>query len=265
MVLQENYPSISFITGLWWILKCTSCNKLGYQQTVHIPSLFASTTRCSTEAQTWLRLSIPNQHVLWITRKSIIDSVQEKPAIPSRHRNHKGILNLCFQPLHIQHLKSRRNLQSWNSNRFQLFRLFFPSCSRKPALFGPIVSDFREAWQSVSTISRAKLRQHKPSPIHTKNYMDLKRIVVPSPSCKNYKGFGWDILWYPTWGHFSSFQANEKVTVLLGPYNPFRLHLWAKTLLMTVSDKAHTPNLELLSSFSNNHFIILLEASLSRI
>jgi len=43
MVLQENYPSISFITGLWWILKCTSCNKLGYQQTVHIPSLFAST------------------------------------------------------------------------------------------------------------------------------------------------------------------------------------------------------------------------------
>ena len=83
--------------------------------------------------------------------------------------------------------------------------------------------------------------------------MDLKRIVVPSPSCKNYKGFGWDILWYPTWGHFSSFQANEKVTVLLGPYNPFRLHLWAKTLLMTVSDKAHTPNLELLSSFSHKN------------
>ncbi len=37
----------------------------------------------------------------------------------------------------------------------------FPSYSRKPTLFGPIVSKFREAWQSVSTISRLKLVQHQ--------------------------------------------------------------------------------------------------------
>ena len=44
----------------------------------------------------------------------------------------------------------------------------FPSCSRKSDLFGLVVADFLEAWQSVSTISRSKLRQHKHHPNTTK-------------------------------------------------------------------------------------------------
>jgi hypothetical protein len=35
-------------------------------------------------------------------------------------------------------------------------------------LFGLVVSDFREAWQRVSTISRSKLREHKHLPTSTK-------------------------------------------------------------------------------------------------
>jgi hypothetical protein len=57
--------------------------------------------------------------------------------------------------------KSTRVLLSWNCIP-TLWTL--PSCSRKPALFGLIVADFREAWQSVSTISRSKLRLHKHPP-----------------------------------------------------------------------------------------------------
>jgi hypothetical protein len=44
----------------------------------------------------------------------------------------------------------------------------FPSCSWKSALFGPVVSDLREAWQNVSTISRSKLELHKHPPGCTK-------------------------------------------------------------------------------------------------
>ncbi len=44
----------------------------------------------------------------------------------------------------------------------------FPSYSRKPALFGLIVPDLHEVWQSVSTILRLKLRLHQPQPPTTK-------------------------------------------------------------------------------------------------
>jgi hypothetical protein len=44
----------------------------------------------------------------------------------------------------------------------------FPSYSWKATLFGHIVSKIPEAWQSVSTISRSKLRLHKHAPNPTK-------------------------------------------------------------------------------------------------
>jgi hypothetical protein len=44
----------------------------------------------------------------------------------------------------------------------------FPSYSRKPTLFGLVVPDLHEAWQSVSTILRLKLRLHQPQPTITK-------------------------------------------------------------------------------------------------
>ena len=96
MVLQENYPSISFITGLWWILKCTSCNKLGYQQTVHIPSLFASTEYvCSDSISTTEKLGskspIPNQPILLTYRNALLIRHRTSQPTPFQ-RKAKGIL-----------------------------------------------------------------------------------------------------------------------------------------------------------------------------
>ena len=56
-----------------------------------------------------------------------------------------------------------------------------PSCVRKPALFGLVVSDLREAWQSVSTISRLKLELHKHSPNTTKTIWVLKEHMYDVP------------------------------------------------------------------------------------
>jgi hypothetical protein len=56
-----------------------------------------------------------------------------------------------------------------------------PSCSRKPALFGPVVSDLREAWQSVSTISRLGIGAAQTLFKWHKNHIGSWRMVVWSP------------------------------------------------------------------------------------
>ena len=105
MVLQENYPSISFITGLWWILKCTSCNKLGYQQTVHIPSLFASTEYVLrlyiNHWKVGLQRSNSKSAYSVDLQKCIVDSAQDKPANPisKKSKGHTLSLMMIFQPL----------------------------------------------------------------------------------------------------------------------------------------------------------------------
>ena len=66
----------------------------------------------------------------------------------------------------LQEVQSRLELTS------SLWTL--PSCSRKPALFGHVVSDLREAWQSVSTISRFELGWHKHSPDATKTIQTFR-------------------------------------------------------------------------------------------
>jgi hypothetical protein len=64
------------------------------------------------------------------------------------------------------------NWNAYNMKYSSLTRFYlvwpFPSYSRKATLFGHIVSKIPEAWQSVSTISRSKLRLHKHSPNPTK-------------------------------------------------------------------------------------------------
>ena len=90
---------------------------------------------------------------------------------------HKGILNL-FQPLCDLTPASKKFLKSLlGPEQFQLFRGSFPSYSRKSYLFGPVVSDLHEAWQSVSTISRSKLAQHKPSPTTAKTIWMCRELV----------------------------------------------------------------------------------------
>ena len=57
---------------------------------------------------------------------------------------------------------------------------YFPSYSRKGNLFGLVVSDLREAWQSVSTISRTKLRPHRPCLVTLIPIWVCRRTSVPS-------------------------------------------------------------------------------------
>jgi hypothetical protein len=72
-----------------------------------------------------------------------------------------------------------------------------PSCSRKPALFGLVVSDLREAWQSVSTISHLRLELHKHSPDGTKTIWAVGEWLCDLPIIflsKNDKVFP-DLFW----------------------------------------------------------------------
>jgi hypothetical protein len=55
-----------------------------------------------------------------------------------------------------------------NEGTQPLMKDVWPSYSRQPALFGHIVAKIHEAWQSVSTISRSKLKLHKSFPNTTK-------------------------------------------------------------------------------------------------
>ena len=75
----------------------------------------------------------------------------------------------CFTGRHLQRYRVDQNdLES----HFSLWTL--PSCSRKCGLFGLIVSDLREAWQSVSTISRLKLEWHTHTPKATKTIQTFR-------------------------------------------------------------------------------------------
>jgi len=55
-----------------------------------------------------------------------------------------------------------------NEGTQPLMKDVWPSYSRQPALFGHIVAKIHEAWQSVSTILRSKLKLHKSFPNTTK-------------------------------------------------------------------------------------------------
>jgi hypothetical protein len=153
-----------------WIPKSTKCNKLGHQQIVHIPSLIASSTFvCLTMFQLDSNFFGSKVHSKSAYPVSIITEMHHwfgtgQASQPLFQDKCKGILNL-FQPLPTTPYQSQECYCS--RIEFWLFRLF-PSYSRKPTLFGHVVSDLREAWQSVSTISRSKLTKHKTSPITTK-------------------------------------------------------------------------------------------------
>jgi hypothetical protein len=86
---------------------------------------------------------------------------------------------VCLQ--HALYWPARSNMSTWKSTKLLLSQNHlkcvsscptlqtFPSYSRKPGLFGHVVSDPREAWQSVSTISRFFQTFQR----HHKNHVDL--------------------------------------------------------------------------------------------
>jgi hypothetical protein len=178
---------IALLTKPRWIPKCTNCNKLSQQQVVHIPHSLQAATVCSTfvsirptqkkyklENLSRLKKSIPNQHILLITEMHHWFGKGQASQPPL---NHKGILN-SFQPLCKALTSKYTDILGWNCIPTLQF---FPSYSRKPMLFGPVVAKFREAWQSVSTISRSKLPRHKPSPIATKTIQTRKEWLYHLP------------------------------------------------------------------------------------
>jgi hypothetical protein len=74
-----------------------------------------------------------------------------------------SLLNLGSEPLlYCSTTQCKKVFQSTTKAQSNWAFHAFPSYSRKSGLFGLVVSDLHEAWQSVSTISRTKLRQHKP-------------------------------------------------------------------------------------------------------
>jgi hypothetical protein len=91
---------------------------------------------------------------------------------PRLHRNSNKLL-------YWQHMQRYKV----DSNDFQshcsLWTL--PSCSRKTGLFGLVVSDLREAWQSVSTISRLKLEWHKHPLDATKTIQAFRECMYDLP------------------------------------------------------------------------------------
>jgi len=110
-------------------------------------------------------------------QRCIIDSAQDKPANPFFKKSAKAYSMLfstftCQQrfPLfRIAHITLKYTvLLGQNDLNHHPTLQTLPSYGRKPTLFGLVVSDFPEAWQSVSTISRSKLTCHKLSPTRPK-------------------------------------------------------------------------------------------------
>jgi hypothetical protein len=129
---------------------------------------------------------------------------------PTQHTT-KGILELmnrilqCFN-LMLNYSLPPRPMKYASHTRFHLVWPS-PSYGWKATLFGHVVSKIPEAWQSVSTISRSKLRLHKHSPNSTKTiwarrehlqhlliqkWRDLNRwIFLNSLNTKEIKGVTW--------------------------------------------------------------------------
>jgi hypothetical protein len=105
---------------------------------------------------------IPNQHIS--KQNCTIDSVQYPPANPTYDKRHTWIeevlqcFNLMLLPRPMKYASHTGFHPVWPS----------PSYGWKATLFGHVVSKIPEAWQSVSTISRSKLRLHKHFPNPTK-------------------------------------------------------------------------------------------------
>jgi len=81
---------------------------------------------------------------------------------------HVALPTNAFFRSHLQKVLSPTKQDYLNCVSSSLTVWTLPSYSRKPGLFGLVVSDPREAWQSVSTISRLKLELHKHFPNTTK-------------------------------------------------------------------------------------------------
>jgi hypothetical protein len=134
--------------------------------------------------------SIPNQHILWITEMCHWfgkGQASQPLSEPQRHTQFILFQPLCKKLGVLSHfacsspLRSIQSLLGWNNLYCIPTLQTLPSYGRKPALFGHIVSDFREAWQRVSTISRSKLTQHKHSPITTKTIQTCKEQIHHLP------------------------------------------------------------------------------------
>jgi len=109
---------------------------------------------------------------------SPLSSLSKTQAHPSRHAcsDFKTQILDCIEPIHNSNIilpkmlahppsletRSITRLKRLETSSRSLYSQCFPSYSRKTGLFGHVVSDLPEAWQSVSTISRTKLRQHRP-------------------------------------------------------------------------------------------------------
>ena len=166
--LPATQQSILFTKSRWIPKYKTNCNKLGHQQVVHIPH--------SLQALTYLTFCIGNQSGSKVHSKSAYPvDLQKKhhwfgTGQASQPLQAQKAYSIYFNLMHVPTMKCKallsRNNLNWISSCLTLQTL--PSYSRKPGLFGHIVSDLREAWQSVSTISRSKLAQHKHSPGNSK-------------------------------------------------------------------------------------------------
>ena len=75
---------------------------------------------------------------------------------------------------HLQKVLSPTRQDHLNCVSSSLTLWTLPSYSRKPGLFGLVVSDPREAWQSVSTISRSKLGTSKQAQMEQNKAQNTK-------------------------------------------------------------------------------------------
>jgi hypothetical protein len=83
--------------------------------------------------------SIPNQHILLAYRKASLIRHRKSQPTPQTKRHTQYISTFAYQTL-----KSKVLLSPNDMNCIPALQTF-PSYSRKPALFGPVVSDFHKA------------------------------------------------------------------------------------------------------------------------